>query len=394
MKTRRDDIDPPLSGPDHSPVLHASVRAFALTLMALLAASCAGAEKPHRPVGKKKTHAVKEVKEAKTTPKVAPPAEVVLPPCGATVGAPRRVLSMALTPRADLLVVLRQAGCLETWDVALGTRVAVKQGSPGATYVFIRKEPVAVTDDKHAYSAASLAETEMPKDPPPPAVVHEDSSVGISGLDPALSKALAKWAARSRVKLRTDDSRTWLTPKPIVDGEVRDLNMTADGKLLSDNESLVRLDTGKQGRFPSWTKGFAAMSDETFDGTVQVSLGPRSDRAVVLSIARMGAGGEDSDAILVNTDTMKRMTTLSDACYPHDVEWSPHGAWVARQPCDHGSADGHWVAVDTATGQIRRDIPLGTVVFSDDDHTVVAGGSVMDLTTGAVSFELPDTKEP
>lgn len=379
---------------DHSPRLGASIRALALAMIASLSVSCAGADKAPRPVARKKTPAAKTVKEAKTASPVAPPVEAALPPCGAAVGAPRKVLSTALTPRADLLVVLRQGGCLETWDVALGTRVAVKQISAAATYVFMRKEPVAITSDEHAYVAASLADTEMPKKGPPLTVVHEEGGVGIAGLDPALSKALTKWAARARVTLRTDDSRTWLTPKLAVDGEIRELDLTADGKLLSDNDELRRLDTGKHAVFKPWTQGFAAMSDETFDGTVQMSLGPRSDRAVVLCVARMGAGGEQSDAILVNTDTMKRMATLSDACYPHEVEWSPHGAWVARQPCEHGSADGHWVAVDTATGQIRRDIPLGTVIFSDDDHTVVAGGRVMDLTTGVVSFELPGAREP
>ncbi len=292
-----------------------------------------------------------------------------------------------------MLIVLRRGGCLETWDIAKRSRIAVQQGSKEATSVRIVKGPVAVTGEDRGYAVPSLAPAEVPA-AEPAAVIHEDRRVGVAGLDPALSKALAKWAAKSRVTLRTEASRTWLTPKLADPGEIRDLDLTADGKLLADNGELVRLDTGKHARFNAWTKSFTAMSDETFDAAVQVSLGPRSDRAVIQSVARMGAGPEIGSAILVDTGTMKRIGTLEATCQPNEVAWSPGGAWIVREPCDGGVLADHLVAVDSATGKVVRELPSRAFRFAEDDHTVVSGATVLDLTTGARVFTLPDADAP
>jgi hypothetical protein len=219
--------------------------------------------------------------------------------------------------------------------------------------------------------------------------VLDGGGMGISDLASASKQTLARWAAASRARVHVEDGRTWVRPI-LRQNEVRELSLSGDDRLLSDNDSLVRLDTGKRARFRPWTKSFTAMSNEVFDAELRIVVGPHSDRAVVMSIARMGAGPEIGDARLVDTTTMVPIADLPTSCQPHDVVWSPRGAWVVRKGCDHGVLLSGAVATDTATGRTTRQLASLKVSFSADDRVVASGSDVLDLSSGSTLFSLPE----
>ncbi|HRI71337.1 MAG TPA: hypothetical protein PK156_44195, partial [Polyangium sp.] len=308
--------------------------------------------------------------------------------CELVATSKQYVRTSSLTPGAEYLALLREGGCIETWDVAKKNRVAAFRSDLGNRWDFWVDESVVVLSGKTALSIPELRPAALPtaKDR---RVILKDGALGVRDLASELEPKLETWAKQTKVSLRKEGNRIWLTPPKSQYGDAPSLYMTDDGKLIRMDATLWRLDTGKTKTFQPWTKGFAAMSDETFDGTVTIILGPRSDRAVVQSGARMGAGPEMSSALLIDTATMKPIVNLANSCQPHLVVWSPGGTWVVRQPCDGGVLVSDYPVVSASTGKPGTKVSSMYLSFAADDMRVGARETVLNLATGEILFTVP-----
>lgn len=307
-----------------------------------------------------------------------------------------------MTSDANFVVIARKLGCVELWNVREKKRIATTRVDPkthaseyGIIYVIVRAGAV-VVGDKSAFDLQSLKPVDMPKfvEEPEPKTKSKDSAMAIRDLEPALAKALEKWAPRMNINVTVEDRYTWIAPKIPKYGDPPYVRISQDGKLLQSDARLVRLDTGKMHDFVPWTNGFTAMSDETFPGTLSISFGPRLDRVVVFSSTRMGAGTNISSAMLVDTNTMKTIAPLAESCEDDYAYWSPRGTWVMRQPCDHGVLASEDEATFVETGKIVRKIPSKDMEFAADDNIGVARGIVMNLATGEVLLRVPEPTGP
>ena len=321
-------------------------------------------------------------------PKVVTEEEKQALRCELVATSKQYVVTSSLTPGAEYLALLRDGGCVETWDVAKKTRIAALRTNAKESWDFGVIGAVVVLQGKTARSIPALEPAALPVEKESN-VMFENGSIGVRDLATDLEPKLAEWAKKQKVTLRKEGNRTWLTPPKSPAGEALSLNMTADGKLVAMEGTLWRIDTGKTKSFQSWTKGFTAMSDETFDGTLSISLGPRSDRAVVVSQARMGAGPEVSSAVLIDTTTMKSITNLATSCQPHMLIWSPGGTWVVRRPCDGGVLPSNFPVTRVDTGKPGPEVSSMYLYFAADDMQVAARETVVNLATGQVLLEVP-----
>lgn len=322
-----------------------------------------------------------------------------LPPCDEAATAQQEIEVSKISPLTDWVLVLRKTGCIETWDIKQKKRMAVValngaeyRGEYGLRYAF--RSGALVMAEKSAFTLPNLQSIPVPATVDTDAnepVLYKNGARGIKNWDPKLAKAVEKWIKFTTVSVRQEGERTWLQAAD-KDGIEHSTDISPDGKLFCYDGRLVRLDTGAYRDFTAWTDSYTAMSGETFPGRIAISLGPRSDRAEILSTARMGAGPDITSSQLVDAKLMKPIAPMTTACNMPFGTWSPRGKWIVRENCDHGVIEHNAVATDADNGKIVRSLPSRYNSYADDDDTVVSEHLVMNLRTGEVLFEVPHPK--